>query len=77
MGGAVFDKCLLQLAELACACRQFAAGRTGSPFRLRPHASLRVTDRALRGCAIYAGLRRGEIAALRWEDVDLAGASST
>ena len=36
-------------------------------------AALRVTDRALWGCAIYAGLRRGEIAALRWEDVDLAG----
>src|SRR4051812_28096718 len=34
-------------------------------------AALRVEDRALWGCAFYAGLRRGEIAALRWEDIDL------
>jgi integrase len=27
-------------------------------------------DRALWGAAFYAGLRRGEIAALRWEDID-------
>lgn len=29
-------------------------------------------DRALWACAFYAGLRAGEIMALRWEDVDLA-----
>lgn len=29
-------------------------------------------DRALWALAVYAGLRRGEIMALRWEDVDLA-----
>lgn len=33
---------------------------------------LRSDDRALWGCAFYAGLRLGEIQALRWPDVDLA-----
>lgn len=36
-------------------------------------AALRLEDRALWGCAFYAGLRRGELRALLWEDVDLAG----
>ena len=35
-------------------------------------AALRVEDRALWGCAFYAGLRRGELRALRWDDIDLA-----
>ena len=35
-------------------------------------AALRVEDRALWGCAFYAGLRRGELRALLWDDVDLA-----
>jgi integrase len=34
-------------------------------------------DRALGATALYAGLRRGELMALRWEDVDLAGGSIT
>jgi integrase len=35
-------------------------------------AALRLEDRALWGCAFYAGLRRGELRALVWGDVDLA-----
>jgi len=36
-------------------------------------AALRPEDRALWGCAFYAGLRRGELRALLWDDIDLAG----
>jgi integrase len=36
-------------------------------------AALPVDDRALWATALYAGLRRGELMALRWENVDLAG----
>jgi integrase len=35
-------------------------------------AALAVADRPLWATAIYAGLRRGELMALRWRDVDLA-----
>lgn len=35
-------------------------------------AALRPEDRALWGCAFYAGIRRGELRALLWDDVDVA-----
>jgi integrase len=35
-------------------------------------AALRPEDRALWGCTFYAGLRRGELRALLWDDVDVA-----
>ncbi len=35
-------------------------------------AAIRDSDRALWATAMYAGLRRGELLALRWDDVDLA-----
>ncbi len=35
-------------------------------------AAVRPEDRALWGCAFYGGLRRGELRALLWDDVDLA-----
>ena len=36
-------------------------------------SALPAFERALYAAAMYAGLRRGELAALRWSDVDLAG----
>jgi integrase len=36
-------------------------------------AALPARDRPVWATALYAGLRRGELLALRWEDVDLAG----
>ena len=37
-------------------------------------ATVPERDRPLWATAMYAGLRRGELRALRWEDVDLAAA---
>jgi integrase len=57
-------------------------GPPGSAHAARPDATpveaaellavLVVQDRALWATAIYAGLRRGELRALSWEDIDLA-----
>src|SRR5262245_39407011 len=47
--------------------------RTADPEEARRLLeALREADRAIWATALYAGLRRGEIRALRWEDVDLA-----
>jgi integrase len=48
--------------------------RVASPEEARRLiAALPLADRALWATALYAGLRRGELQALRWENVDLAG----
>jgi integrase len=59
--------------HLALPGRRTATRRQAIPLTdvERSLAALVPADRALWATAIYAGLRRGEIAALRWEDVDL------
>jgi integrase len=45
--------------------------RVASPAEARQLlAALRADDVALWGCALYAGLRQGEIMGLRWSDID-------
>jgi integrase len=49
-------------------------GRERSATRAEAAALLKAlpdTERALWATAVYAGLRRGELRALRWEDIDL------
>jgi integrase len=48
--------------------------RIASPSEARELLDvLPASDRALWATAVYAGLRRGELMATRWEDIDLAG----
>ena len=51
----------------------------GKPYRIATPAAaakliaaLPVADRAVWGTAFYAGLRLGELRALRWKDVNIA-----
>jgi integrase len=47
--------------------------RIATPAEVRSLLDALAEDHALWGTAVYAGLRRGELRALRWEDVDLDG----
>jgi integrase len=67
-----------QVAVNPCAGVQVPAS-PASPMRIVSKseasamlAALPAGQRALWACALYAGLRRGELQALRWKDVDLS-----
>jgi integrase len=52
---------------------RFGRDRIASPAEAEQLlAALKSTDRPLWATALYAGLRRGELMALRWQDVDFA-----
>ncbi len=69
-GDLAINPCERLRLPAACGRRERIAAPTEAAALI---AALRLEDRALWGCAFYAGLRRGELRALLWSDVDLAG----
>ena len=68
--GEVTNKPTLRIEKPAVRCK---VRRVASPAEAATLlAALEPPDRPLWAVAMYAGLRRGELVGLRWEDVDLA-----
>jgi integrase len=78
---AIFRRAVIrgELAVSPCTALALPAARGRRERVAEPSEAARLLDalpagdRALWGTAMYGGLRRGELQALRWEDVDLAG----
>jgi integrase len=69
--GVVVDPCAgLEMPSIQSGERSIA---TPSQAHALVEALPRIADKALWATAFYAGLRRNELQALRWRDVDLAG----
>jgi integrase len=67
------DLAINPCAELRLPAARGRRERIASPEAARALiGATHVRHRALWGCAFYAGLRRGELRALRWEAVDFA-----
>ncbi len=67
------DLAINPCAELRLPAARGRRERIASPEEARALiAATHVRHRALWGCAFYAGLRRGELRALRWDAVDFA-----
>jgi integrase len=68
--GEVLNNPTLRIEKPAVRCKvRVIASPVEAAARL---AALDPQDRPLWATAFYSGLRRGELVALRWEDVDLA-----